>query len=89
VLGLIIEQHCAAVRHRTALHRLRQGFGTALCAPCAILVLLRQEEFSSSGVAWPVTFGVSVYSSRELVSFLCLVLSNSYLILYLVEILGI
>lgn len=32
-------------------------------APCAILGLLRQEEFSFAGVSGPVTFGVSVYSS--------------------------
>lgn len=58
-------------------------------APCAILVLLRQEEFSFAGVAGPVTFRVSVYSSWKQMSFFCLTLSDFYLVQYLGEILGI
>lgn len=42
-------------------------------APCTILALLRQEEFSFRGVAGPVTFRVSVYSSSKHISLACLV----------------
>lgn len=58
-------------------------------APCAILVLLRQEEFSFAGVARPVTFRVSVYSMCKEMSFSCLTLSDSHLVQHLIEILGI
>lgn len=82
-------KRCVVMRHR-----LRQGFGNRPpLAPCAILVLLRQEEFSFAGGACPVILGVSVcvcvFSSCKQVGFSCLTLFDSYLVQHLIEIVGI